>query len=71
MCKIFSKVNDDNSIKVIDNKTSVDNLRLAHGEKAEQRVIIELCIYIYICIFIFSYRKLEPTEHKLTGTCII
>lgn len=55
MCKIFSKVNDDNSIKVIDNKTSVDNLRLAHGEKAEQRVIIELCIYIYIYMYIYIY----------------
>lgn len=48
MCKIFSKVNDDNSFKVIDNKTSIDNLRLANSEKDEQRVIIELCIYIYI-----------------------
>lgn len=59
MCKIFSKVNDDNSIKVIDNKTSVDNLRLAHGEKAEQRVIIELCIYIYIYVYLYLYLAIE------------
>lgn len=53
MCKIFSKVNDDNSFKVIDNKTSIDNLKLEHGEKAEQRVIIEhVFIYMYIDIYI-------------------